>query len=132
MAEVAAMILTIRAAIVDRKQISFVAGGHRREMCPHILGTRQGVWHVYGWQFAGDANRGHLPDWRCIELLSITSDIRVRDGEWHRGWRAKNAMQTCVDVIFAEVDPAFGPQPRSTSPLRIRAPALSLTAPRKP
>ena len=131
MAEVSAMILIIRAAIFDRKQIEFVSASKRREMCPHVLGTRHGVWHVYGWQFAGEANRGRLPDWRCIELPTIASDVRTRDGDWHRGWRANDAMQTCVDVIFAEVDPAFGPLPRSTSPLRIRAPALSLTAPRK-
>lgn len=131
MADVSAMIVIIRAAIVDRKHLSFVSAGKRRDMCPHVLGTRHGVWHIYGWQFAGETIQGRLPDWRCIELLSITSDIEVRNGEWHRGWRAKNAMQTCVDVIFAEVDPAFGPLPRSTSPLRIRVPALSLTVPRR-
>jgi hypothetical protein len=131
MANIPVMILLIRVAIVDRRQLSFVSAGKWREMCPHVLGTRQGVWHVYGWQFAGETNRGRLPDWRCIELLSITSEIRMSDGEWHRGWRAKNAMQTCVDSIFAQVDPAFGPLPPSTSPLRIRAPALSLTAPKR-
>jgi hypothetical protein len=131
MADVSPMIAIIRDAILKRQQLSFVASERRRELCPHVLGTRQGVWHVYGWQFGGDSREGDIPDWRCIDLNSITSHILARDGEWHRGWRPTHAMQTCIDVIHAEVDPAYGPRPRNTSLLRIRGHALSLEVPRK-
>lgn len=125
------MIALIREAIVNRRQLVFTAKKRHRELCPHVLGTRQGIWHIYGWQFDGESNEGTLPDWRCFELRNITSEIVVRNGEWHRGWRARRAKQTCVDFIYAEVDPDYGPRPRNTSPLRIPTPVLSPTGPRK-
>lgn len=87
---------------------------------------------MLGWQFGGDSIDGPLPDWRCIELKDIASEIVVRDGPWHRGWRARGARQICIDFIYAEVDPHHGPELRSTSPLRIRVPALSLWVRKKP
>lgn len=125
------MIALLRDAILNRRQLVFTVKKQQREFCPHVLGTRQGIWHVYGWQFGGESNEGELPDWRCFELRNITSDIEARAGEWHRGWRARRAKQACVDFIYAEVDPEYGPRPRSTSPLRIPVPVLAPGGPRK-
>lgn len=95
---------TIRDAILDRREITFSAPDGRHRLSPHVLGTRSGVWHVYGW----DATAAP-PDWRCIELRTITSAVFIRDGEWHRGVCPLHARQTCVDFIYAEVDPDYGP-----------------------
>jgi hypothetical protein len=132
MADIASAVAIIRDAIYQRRQLLFTAANRPREICPHVLGTtRRGVWRVLGWQFGGDSRDGPLPDWRCIELKDISAEIVVRDGLWHRGWRARSAQQTCIDFIYAEVDPRYGAELRSTSPLRIRMPALSLSVPRK-
>jgi hypothetical protein len=132
MADITSNVAIIRDAIYQRRQLLFTAANRPREICPHVLGTtRGGVWRVLGWQFGGDSAEGPLPDWRCFELRDITTDIAVRDGAWHRGWRARGAQQTCVDFIYAEIDPAHGAELRSTSPLRIRTPSLSLAVPRK-
>jgi hypothetical protein len=128
MSDIALNVAIVRDAIYQRRQLLFTAANRPREMCPHVLGTtRGGVWRVLGWQFAGESNEGPLPDWRCIELKDITSDVIVREGIWHRGWSARGAQQTCIDFIYAEVAPAHGAELRSTSPLRIRVPALSLS-----
>jgi hypothetical protein len=132
MADITSAVAVIRAAIYQRRQLLFTAANRPREICPHVLGTtRGGVWRVLGWQFGGDSRDGPLPDWRCIELKDITSEIVARDGLWHRGWRPRGGRQTCVDFIYAEVDPPHGAELRSTSPLRIRAPALSLWVQKK-
>jgi len=133
MADIASAVAIIRDAIYQRRQLLFTAANRPREICPHVLGTtRRGVWRVLGWQFDGDTAEGPLPDWRCIELKDISSEIVVREGRWHRGWRARGARQTCIDFNYAEVDPNHGAEIRSTSLLRIRLRALSLSDRKKP
>ena len=89
----------IRDAIVNRLQLSFIAKGHQREFCPHVLGRKNGNLRIFGWQFGGTSERGHLPCWRCINLRDISSPIRAHDGEWHRGYTTGHHEQTCIDFI---------------------------------
>jgi hypothetical protein len=94
----------VRDAIAHRRQIIATYGGHRREMCPHAIGTKKGRQQALFFQFDGSSSRG-LPsggEWRCLPLVGL-SDVVAVDGEWHTGTSPTQA-QTCVDVIDLETD----------------------------
>jgi hypothetical protein len=93
----------VRDAIIDRQQVIATYGGHRREMCPHVIGTKGGRRQALFFQFAGSSSRG-LPaggDWRCLPTDGL-SDVSTRAGEWHTG-PGDVRQQTCVDTVDVEV-----------------------------
>lgn len=94
----------IRQAIEERRQVHAAFGGYQRRMCPHILGTKDGLPRALFFQFAGGSSRGLAPggDWRCLPLDGLT-EISVHDGPWHT--RAHSEPQHCVERIDLEVDP---------------------------
>jgi hypothetical protein len=100
------LIEVIRDAILKRRPIAFSCGATHHALSPHALGTRLGVWHVYGWDSAASP-----PDWKCIELRAITSDISMRDGEWQRGVRVPHSRSQCLHFVYTEVDPPHDPLP---------------------
>lgn len=108
----------IRGAIQNHQQLFFTLDGFPREFCPHVLGTKQSEWHVFGWQFGGESKTG-LPkggDWRCLVLHDITTDIVARDGDWYRGWAMGKRGQSCIDTIDTVVDAAHAAEILSASP----------------
>lgn len=97
----------IKQAILEKKQVVATYGGHVREMCPHVIGKKNGIEQALFFQFGGSSSSkgGITPEngeWRCMPIAGLT-DIEMRDGEWHSGEsHAKN--QTCVDEIDVEVN----------------------------
>jgi hypothetical protein len=93
----------IRQALERRLQVHAVYGGHRRRMCPHVIGTRAGEPRALFFQFDGGSSRDLGPggDWRCL-LLDGLSEISVHDGLWHT--RAHSEPQRCIDVVDLEVE----------------------------
>jgi hypothetical protein len=101
----------IRQAIVDRKQVTLTYHEHYREMCPHVIGNKNGRAHALFFQFGGTSSSG-LPsggEWRCMDINAVT-DVVVRDGDWHTDTN-HTEQQTCVDEIDVEVD--YSALPRS-------------------
>ena len=95
-------ITRVRDAILQRRPIAFSCGNVRHELSAHALGTRRGVWHVFGWDAAASP-----PGWRCIELQAITSVISAHNDEWQRGVPPMApAKANCLDFIYAEVESA--------------------------
>ncbi len=94
----------IRRAIVERKQVHAVFGGHARRLCPHVIGTRDGQARALFFQFAGGSDRGLEPggDWRCLPLDGL-SEVAVAAGRWHT--RAHAGAQHCIDDVDLEVEP---------------------------
>jgi hypothetical protein len=93
----------VRQAIVEKEQIVATYGGHRREMCPHVIGTKGGRPQALFWQFAGSSGSG-LPlggEWRCFPIGGL-SDVVRRPGQWHTGGHPRQP-QTCVDLVDVEV-----------------------------
>ena len=91
-----------RNAILAEQQVTCVYGGHRRELCPHIIGTnKDGEEAVLAWQFAGESS-GKLPQWRCLKLANV-SNPRARDGRWHEGGSHKSE-QSCVGKIDLDIN----------------------------
>ena len=94
----------LRAAIIDKQQVTCAYQGYSREICPHVIGTKNGQNKVLSFQFAGDSSRGLPPDgqWRCMFVDQIT-DAQANDGPWHTS-DSHTQPQTCVDEIDAEVE----------------------------
>jgi len=91
-------------AIKNKLQVIASYNGYEREMCPHVIGTKNGREQALFFQFAGDSSRGLPPDgeWRCIPIDGL-EDVVTREGAWHTGY-GHSRPQTCVDDIEVEVD----------------------------
>lgn len=48
----------IRQAIINKQQVIGVYRGHRREMCPHAIGTKNGREQAIFYQFDGSSSSG--------------------------------------------------------------------------
>jgi len=93
----------VRQAILDKEQIVATYRGHRREMCPHVIGTKEGRLQALFFQFAGSSSSGLPPGgaWRCIPIEGL-SDVVSQAGAWHSGGD-HTQPQTCVDLVDVEV-----------------------------
>lgn len=97
----------VRDAILAKQQITASYRGYLREMCPHVLGTKDGREQALFYQFAGDSSSGLGPDgssdnWRCMFLDELVG-VQAQDGEWHSAPK-HTQQQTCVDKIDVEVE----------------------------
>ena len=94
---------TIRDAILHKTPLTCWYADKRREICPHVLGRKNGRAQVLAFQFAGDSTSGLPPggEWRCMPLAAITR-IAVREGPWRTDPTAVRP-QTCVDEVDVEV-----------------------------
>lgn len=93
---------SIRAATLARQQVVATYKGLRRELCPHVLGTKAGRPQALFFQFGGASSSPLPPDggWRCIPLDGL-EDVIVRDGPWHTR-DDYHYVETCVDTIDVE------------------------------
>ena len=107
----------LREAIQDLKQVIGSYNDYDREFCPHILGRKDGEWNVLTWQFGGETSQPEgLPpegEWRCFNVADL-SNLALRDGEWHRGWRTGRGEQHCVEDIDTVVDATHAAELRHT------------------
>jgi len=86
----------VRQAIAAKRPIVAIYDGHPRELCPHVIGTRDGRAQALCFQYGGSSGSGLPPggDWRCLAIAGLT-DVALVDGPWHtRGWNP--AAQHCV------------------------------------
>ena len=103
-------------AMTERKQIICMYDGHRRELCPIILGHTEGEEKALTFQFGGEA-KGRLPaggQWKCFWLSGV-SDVQLFDGPWHAGSR-HSQKQTCVEVVDLDVNPNSPYNPKRRLP----------------
>ena len=93
----------VRRAIERRQQVHATYGGHRRRLCPHVIGTREGQSRALFFQFGGTSSRGLEPggDWRCLPLDGL-SEVSAHEGPWHT--RAHSEPQRCIDQVDLEVE----------------------------
>jgi hypothetical protein len=96
----------VRTAIENRVPIRGEYKGHVREMCPHVIGTKNGRANALFYQFGGTSSSRLEPDgspnnWRCIHLDEL-HDVTVFEGTWHTAPN-HSRPQTCVDEIDLEV-----------------------------
>ena len=94
---------TLAQAIKGKNQIHATYRGHPREMCPHAIGTKNGIEHILSYQFGGTSRSG-LPaggEWRCMVVAELT-DVSIHEGQWHTG-NSHTKPQTCIDQVDVEV-----------------------------
>jgi hypothetical protein len=92
----------IRAATLARRQVVATYKGHRRELCPHVLGTKEGRRQALFFQFRGGAHQRYRPaasgaafPWMGSRMLSF------RAGPWHTDV-GHQYPETCADRIDVE------------------------------
>ena len=61
-------------AMRDRKQVHCRYGGHRRALCPIILGHSRGEEKALTYQVGGGSSSGLPPggEWRCLWLAKVS------------------------------------------------------------
>ena len=96
----------VEKAVLEKKTVIAYYHGHRREMCPHVIGWKNGKEHALFYQFGGTSSSraiiaGSKDNWRCLDISEL-SDVEVIDGPWHTASN-HSRPQTCVDEIYAEV-----------------------------
>lgn len=93
----------IRNALLNAQQVVFTYQGLPREVCPHVLGYKDGREKVLVFQFGGQSSRGPIGagQWRCL-FLDEVSNVTVRDGDWH-SMDTTGRPQTCVDEVDVEM-----------------------------
>jgi len=71
----------IEQAIRGKSVIEFTYSNHRRVVEPHVLGVKDGVIQILGYQIGGSSSSGGpLPEWRRFDLakmmgLAITANV---------------------------------------------------------
>jgi hypothetical protein len=96
----------IRNAILNKQQVIATYDGCLREMCPHVIGHKNGTEQALCYQFAGNTSKGPIKEqsknnWRCITISKLTN-VSVKDGEWYT-FENHSRPSTCVDTIDVEV-----------------------------
>jgi hypothetical protein len=118
-----------------RKPLVCMYGGHRRELCPVILGHSQGQEKALTYQFGGESRSG-LPrggEWRCL-WVSKVSDIQLQEGPWIAG-SSHTQPQGCVEIVDLDVNPEspYHPERSVVQPQRARKrPKRSVKRPKPP
>lgn len=92
-------------ALRARKQIVCTYGGHRRELCPVILGHTDGEEKALTFQVGGSSSSGLPPggEWRCL-VLSKVRLASLRDGPWRSG-EGHSQPQGCVADVDLDANP---------------------------
>lgn len=94
----------VKHALLERKLVSAVYHGFQREMCPHVLGWKEGREHALFFQVGGDSSQG-LPlagAWRCLDLSEL-SEVSIHEGRWRTGPGYYDNPQSCVDEIDVRI-----------------------------
>jgi hypothetical protein len=96
----------VREAVLKKQQVVAEYNGHVREMCPHVIGRKNGREQALFYQFGGTSSSkvivpGSKENWRCIPIDGLRI-IEIREGEWHSS-SDHTQVQTCVDDIDVEV-----------------------------
>jgi predicted DNA binding CopG/RHH family protein len=99
-------------AMRGRKQITCVYHGHYREVCPIILGHRDGEERALTYQFGGQSSKRLAAGgaWRCLTLSEV-ANVELRDGPWFTG-SSHSQPQGCVMDVDLDVNPESPYSPR--------------------
>jgi hypothetical protein len=93
-------------AILAEQQVTCSYHGHRRELCPHIIGlNKDGEEAVLGLQFGGRSSKGRLRpegEWKCLRLANVGNAV-ARDGPWHEGGSHKS-VQSCIADVHLDIN----------------------------
>lgn len=100
-----ATLAALRQGIQHRQLLAFRAKGQARAFSPHVLGTKDGQWRVFGWQSGGGSAGGLKPggDWRCFSVADVAG-IEVLPGAWNMGDPTGEHGLSCIELIDTAAD----------------------------
>jgi hypothetical protein len=93
-----------REAMLQEKPVTCLYGGHRRELCPVVLGHTGREEKLLAFQFGGTSNSRLPPkgEWRCLYVAQV-SEARIAEGAWREGTQHQTE-QTCVHNVDIDVN----------------------------
>lgn len=99
-------------AMRAKSRIACKYGGHRREICPVLLGHSGGQEKALTFQVGGASASGLPPQgqWRCLFLAKV-SFARLHDGPWRDG-DSHSMPQACVEIVDLDVNSASPYSPK--------------------
>jgi len=98
----------LRVAIINRRPIAAFYLGHRRLLCPHLLGWNKHRRHqVLCYQYEGNSESGLKParasdNWRCLAVENLR-EVELLDGPWQTA-ENHSRPQTCIEEVELDVD----------------------------
>jgi len=97
----------VKQAVRKKQQIFATYNGHHREMCPHVIGRKNGKKQALFYQFGGTSSSSLNPpgspeNWRCIPIRGLRN-VKVVEGDWHTAPN-HSRPQTCVGRVDVEVN----------------------------
>ena len=100
------------SAIARRTPILCHYEGHRREICPIIVGHSDGQEKALVWQYGGETSKGRLrtAEWKCFALEKVRG-VEVIEGVWQAGLSHRQS-QSCVKQVDYDANPSSPYNPR--------------------
>lgn len=95
---------TIRAAIADRRLISFDLHGHPRIGEPHDYGVIKGEHRLFFYQVGGESRSGKPVGWRWAVVAEV-SRLRVLERRFAGSRTAPSGRHVHWDQLIATVSP---------------------------
>jgi hypothetical protein len=94
----------IREAMFAEKQIVCSYDGHRRELCPIVVGHSGKEEKLLAYQIGGTSSKGLPPggQWKCLSVGKIR-DVTLRQGPWREGQR-HSQEQRCVSDVDIDIN----------------------------
>ena len=106
----------LRTAGARKQSVAATYEGHRRLLCPHVLGrSKQGRRNAFCYQFGGTSGSGlrtvvvGVGGWRCM-VVDKLSQVELQSGGWHT--EPRSSRQTCVAEVEFDADAQRGEDPQ--------------------
>jgi hypothetical protein len=102
----------LRAAIANKRLVSFMLYGCRRIAEPHDYGIIKGVGRLFFYQIGGESRSGRPLGWRWGSLSKI-SELQVLDERFGGPRPALSGEHIHWDALIATVSPRLVSRPRA-------------------
>lgn len=99
----------LRAAIEQKRLVELIYFDKRRVVEPHDYGVHNGTVKLLAYQVGGSSS-GRLPNWRWMEVSSISS-LRLLDRTFAGGRGNASSQHHRWEQLFARVSPAAEQKP---------------------
>lgn len=94
----------LKSAVLNKNAVALTYGRHVREVCPHVLGWRDGDEWCLAYQFGGGSSQplkrdGDPANWKCLEVAKISGAKIMPNEKWHTTDREPETETSCVDRV---------------------------------
>ena len=98
----------LRTAMLQKKPVAAFYSGHRRLLCPYVLGrNKRNHLHVLCYQYGGESasglkGQGSPDNWRCIAVDKLSS-VEIIEGPWISADR-HSRTQSCIEHVELDAE----------------------------